>query len=98
MYAAHKAAGGMTSIYRQLGVGCEQLFRAIIQDALQLSPQQVAWSYQVEKQDGSKATLTLDARIDVGDIRNATISMNMAEWLRRSDREIALKSQRKRIL
>jgi hypothetical protein len=23
MYAAHKAAGGMTSIYRQLGAGCD---------------------------------------------------------------------------
>jgi len=27
MYAAHKAAGGMTSVYRQIGIGCEQLFR-----------------------------------------------------------------------
>jgi len=27
MYAAHKAAGGMTSLYRQIGVGCENLFR-----------------------------------------------------------------------
>jgi len=24
MYAAHKAAGGMTSIYRQIGIGCEK--------------------------------------------------------------------------
>lgn len=29
MYAAHKAAGGMTSIYRQIGIGCESLFRRI---------------------------------------------------------------------
>ena len=28
IYAAHKAAGGMTSIYRQLGTGCEQLLRS----------------------------------------------------------------------
>ena len=32
MYAAHKAAGGMTSIYRQLGIGCEKLFRRVIKD------------------------------------------------------------------
>ena len=32
MYAAHKAAGGMTSIYRQLGIGCERLLRQIIMD------------------------------------------------------------------
>lgn len=32
MYAAHKAGGGMTSIYRQIGVGCERLFREIIRN------------------------------------------------------------------
>jgi hypothetical protein len=32
MYSAHKAAGGMTSIYRQIGIGCERLFRQIIMD------------------------------------------------------------------
>src|SRR5947207_4063675 len=37
MYAAHKAAGGMTSIYRQLGTGCDNLFRAVIRDALLLT-------------------------------------------------------------
>jgi len=33
MYAAHKAAGGMTSIYRQIGIGCENLFRMVLQDS-----------------------------------------------------------------
>jgi hypothetical protein len=47
MYAAHKAAGGMTSIYRQLGIGCERLFRAVLQDELGLSDAQVAWNYQL---------------------------------------------------
>jgi hypothetical protein len=37
MYAAHKAAGGMTSIYRQLGAGVDNLFRAIIKDSLLIS-------------------------------------------------------------
>lgn len=37
MYAAHKAAGGMTSIYRQIGIGCEKVFRAVLQDTLNLS-------------------------------------------------------------
>lgn len=31
MYAAHKAAGGMTSIYRQIGIGCENVFRQVLQ-------------------------------------------------------------------
>lgn len=34
MYAAHKAAGGMTSIYRQIGIGSEKLFRTVLQDSL----------------------------------------------------------------
>ncbi|MBS0619246.1 MAG: hypothetical protein JSR44_13745 [Spirochaetes bacterium] len=49
MYAAHKAAGGMTSIYRQFGIGCERLLRQIIQDSLSLSEKQVAWSYDYER-------------------------------------------------
>lgn len=45
LYAAHKAAGGMTSIYRQLGIGCERLFRRVLQDELRLTDAQVSWSY-----------------------------------------------------
>lgn len=65
MYAAHKAAGGMTSIYRQLGNGCDHLVRAIIRDTLRLTDEQVGWTYQIQKEDESTATVTLDARIDV---------------------------------
>lgn len=45
MYAAHKAAGGMTSIYRQVGIECEKLFRRIIKDVMELSEEDVTWSY-----------------------------------------------------
>jgi len=44
MFAAHKAAGGMTSVYRQLGIGCERIFRQVLQDELELTDAQVAWS------------------------------------------------------
>ena len=84
MYAAHKAAGGMTSIYRQLGTGCEQLFRAVIQDALGLSDRQVVWSYEVEKKDKTKGTLTLDARIDIEHIEDDTVKARVADWLKRA--------------
>ena len=47
MYAAHKAAGGMTSIYRQIGIGSEALFRQILQDELGLDAEQAKWSYNV---------------------------------------------------
>ena len=32
IYAAHKAAGGITSIYRQIGIGCEKACREIFKD------------------------------------------------------------------
>lgn len=49
MYAAHKAAGGMTSIYRQLGIGCERLLQAVIGDELALNAEQVKWEYKYLK-------------------------------------------------
>ncbi|MFZ4470962.1 MAG: hypothetical protein ACOYOZ_16990 [Pirellula sp.] len=64
MYAAHKAAGGMTSVYRQLGTGGERLVRAIIRDELGLTNDQIDWSYTIERSDGTTRTLTLDARLD----------------------------------
>lgn len=48
MYAAHKAAGGITSLYRQIGMGCEQLFRQIIRDQFGLTAEQAKWSYKVK--------------------------------------------------
>ncbi len=82
MYAAHKAAGGMTSIYRQLGIGCERLLRQIIQDALHLDAQAVAWSYEYDKGDGRTAVHTLDARISLCDLINQPEKYgNMKQWL-----------------
>jgi len=82
MYAAHKAAGGMTSVYRQLGQGCERLFRAIVKDSLGLNEEQVSWKYVIEKKDGKKAVLTLDARIDLDHIKNRPVEReNVQDWL-----------------
>ena len=63
MYAAHKAAGGMTSVYRQIGIGCEKLVRRVVQDSLELSDDDVTWSYQVALPNGRQRTLHLDARV-----------------------------------
>lgn len=41
VYAAHRAAGGITSIYRQIGIACEELFRQILMDYLKLDLEQV---------------------------------------------------------
>lgn len=95
MYAAHKAAGGMTSIYRQLGAGCENLFRAVIQDALLLTDEEVCWRYEIEKEDKTKATLTLDARIDVAHItRKPEGRVRVADWLKRCGTYLALPADR----
>ncbi len=42
LYAAHKAAGGLTSLYRQIGIGCEEGFRQMLQDQFRLTSEQVA--------------------------------------------------------
>src|SRR5215471_10305267 len=45
MYAAHRAAGAMTSLYRNLGTGCENLFKQIIMDEFVLTPESIRWVY-----------------------------------------------------
>ena len=63
MYAAHKAAGGMTSVYRQIGIGCEALFRRVLKDTLDLSETDVRWSYEIPTLSGKTRTLSLDGRV-----------------------------------
>ncbi len=94
MYAAHKAAGGMTSIYRQLGAGCEQLFRELIRDSFGLTVPQVTWSYVVEKKDKTNGTLTLDARIDVAHILDMTKVSQVTQWLQRTGQFLKLSNDR----
>lgn len=81
MYAAHKAAGGMTSIYRQIGIGGEALFREILRDSLGLSAEQVKWSYAVGGAGGKLRRLALDARMDCGDVRDSKARERIANWL-----------------
>lgn len=93
MFAAHKAAGGMTSVYRQLGIGCERLFRQILRDGFDLDSEQVQWSYEVvdvadEEADepppgGRKKPrkLTLDGRVDIADVKDGAAAARMADWI-----------------
>jgi hypothetical protein len=85
MFAAHKAAGGMTSIYRQLGIGCERLFRAVLQDEFDLSETQVKWSYDVlpETEDDAKRTrrLTLDGRVEIADVADLEAASRFKSWM-----------------
>lgn len=86
MYAAHKAAGGMTSIYRQIGIGCEKLFRRVVKDSLELSEEDVTWSYQVTSASGRKRTLYLDGRVPLGKISDKDKRDRFHEWMRDSAR------------
>lgn len=89
MFAAHKAAGGMTSVYRQLGIGCERLFRQILQDELGLDASQVKWSYEVlpelqaeDAPGGAKARiLSLDGRVELADVNDSDDRTRMLEWI-----------------
>lgn len=86
MYAAHKAAGGITSVYRQIGIGCERLFRQILRDALGLSTEDVAWSYRVPDQGSpqSHRRLSLDARIPLDRIPLDDDRQRVEDWMIRS--------------
>lgn len=82
LYAAHKAAGGMTSVYRQIGIACERLFRQVLQDELGLTPEQSRWSYATSAADGRTRTLSLDARIPLDAVRDRQRRNAVASWMR----------------
>ena len=88
MYAAHKAAGGMTSIYRQIGIGGEHLFRKILQDQLNLSETDSTWSYEIPVLGRSrKRKLSLDGRIPLDMIQDIDVRNRIWEWIR--DRQLS---------
>lgn len=80
IYAAHKAAGGITSVYRQIGMGCEELFQTILQDELDLDKEQVNWTYEIESDSGSTRELSLDARIAFSEISNTEKRKLVNDW------------------
>lgn len=81
VYAAHKASGGLTSIYRQIGVGAERLLREIIRDEFSLAQEDVEWKYEYQKTKKQKAFHILDARISVGDLKDVAQAKRVREWL-----------------
>lgn len=81
LYAAHKAAGGMTSVYRQIGLGCERLVRATVQDKLGLSDEDVSWSYEVRSGSGRTRRLRLDGRIPLNAIADLSTRARVADWI-----------------
>jgi hypothetical protein len=93
MYAAHKAAGGMTSVYRQIGIGCEKLFRAVLKDSLNLTPEDVAWSYSVPLSTGKTRTLYLDGRVPVENILDSAKRKRFRDWMQSQGKHLGINSK-----
>jgi hypothetical protein len=81
VYAAHRAAGGITSVYRQIGIGCEWLFRQILQDHLGLTESQSAWSYTLQTPYGRDRQLSLDGRIELTEVVDERKRAAMTHWI-----------------
>lgn len=90
MYAAHKAAGGMTSVYRQIGIGSERLFRRVVQDALGLTSEAVSWSYEMTGANGKKRTLYLDGRVPLAEITNTAARKRFFDWMKDAARAVGV--------
>jgi hypothetical protein len=93
MYTAHKAAGGMTSIYRQIGIGCQWIFQAVLQDQLGLTKEQAAWSYRVPKGGNEERTLSLDGRIDLAHLRDRATRRRLLRWMQQVEERVELPAE-----
>lgn len=83
LYAAHKASGSMTSLYRQIGIGCERLLRQIIFDTTGYEDyESTRWSYLTKTKAGKSKVLSLDGRLELADIRNEQVRKNVEEWIK----------------
>lgn len=81
MYAAHKAPGGMTSIYRQVGIGGQWVFNKVLQHTLGLTEAQANWTYEVPRGDGTIRKLSLDGRIELNDVADRPKRERLKEWI-----------------
>ena len=90
MYAAHKAAGGMTSVYRQIGMGCQWVFAEVLQDHLGLTAEAASWSYTVKSRGKKPRRLSLDGRIPLDQIGDAPAKQRVQKWLNAACSDIGL--------
>lgn len=90
MYAAHKAAGGMTSVYRQIGIGCERLFRTILRDSLDLAAEDVLWSYGMPLASGKTRMLYLDGRVPLEKISDGVKRKRVYSWMKNYAKKIGI--------
>ena len=84
LYTAHRSAGGMTSIYRQIGIACERVFREVLQDSLGLSAEEVLWSYEIPLSDGKRRRLSLDGRVALDEVHGERSRGRLRGWIRQA--------------
>lgn len=91
MFTAHKAAGCMTSIYRQIGIGCERLFREILCDTTKYeSYESSKWFYTTKTKAGKDKVLSLDGRLELEDIRAPQVKKRVADWIKEYGKRIGI--------
>lgn len=93
MYAAHKAAGGITSLYRQIGIGCEYLFRQVVRDQLGLTAEQATWSYKIPtivRGKQKERELSLDGRIQFHDIQGHERLKHFSGWMEEAGKKLQI--------
>lgn len=91
IYAAHKAAGGITSLYRQIGIGCEQLFRHMLMDHFALTVDQATWSYVIPRPNRKPQRLSLDGRIEIADISSEEQRQRFRYWIDEAATKVNMK-------
>lgn len=81
LYTAHKAGAAMTSLYRKLGDGCQELWRAIIRDQFGVGDSDAKWEYTVPTARGPRRR-ALDGRIDLLDFpKSDALERFERDWL-----------------
>ena len=90
IYTAHKAAGGITSLYRQIGLGSEEVFRQIFQDEMGLSAEEATWSYKITTSSGRTQKLSLDGRIAYSHILDQGKRQRFELWMKELSSRLAV--------
>ncbi len=92
LFAIHKAAGGMTSLYRQLGIGVERLAKTVLKNTFHLNDEQVNWGYKHITDDGKNKERKLDSRIRLVDIDNDFARKRVELWLVGAKKRLDIKA------
>lgn len=81
LYTAHRAGAAMTSLYRKLGDGCQEVWRAIIRDQFGVADIDATWEYTVPTTRGDRRR-ALDGRIDILDFPSSDALQHFRDdWL-----------------